>query len=52
MKPEELATILTEHAKWLKDEGGKRANLHRAELRGANLGGAELAMVKLYLIKH
>ena len=39
MKPEELATILTEHAKWLRGEGGKKANFYSANLVSANLCG-------------
>jgi hypothetical protein len=44
---EELREILAEHGKWLRGEGGNRAdlqdaNLQRANLRDANLQGADL----------
>jgi hypothetical protein len=39
---EELATILEQHAKWLRDGSGEHANLRRADLRRANLGDADL----------
>jgi hypothetical protein len=34
--------IIEGHGKWLRGEGGKRANLQDADLRGANLWGADL----------
>ena len=37
-----LADILSDHAKWLRVEGGERANLARAYLAGADLAGASL----------
>ena len=37
MTPEQLKEILEAHAKWVRGDGGKRA-----DLRGANLGGAYL----------
>jgi hypothetical protein len=40
---EELNKILEDHKLWLKDEGGKRADLSYAYLRGANLRGANLS---------
>jgi uncharacterized protein YjbI with pentapeptide repeats len=38
-----LPEILAEHAKWLRDEGGSRANLSGANLSGADLSGANLS---------
>ena len=37
-----LADILADHAKWLRGEGGERADLRGANLRGADLRGADL----------
>lgn len=42
MTDSELREILEEHQKWLRNEGGKRA-----DLSGANLGGANLREVNL-----
>ena len=48
MTPEKIATILAQHAEWLRDTSkGARtdlrgANLRGADLRGANLSGADL----------
>ena len=42
MTKTELDKILEEHKKWLRDEGGKRANLNNADLQGADLRGAYL----------
>lgn len=42
MKAEELKAILEDHSKWLRDEGGKRADLSLADLRGADLREADL----------
>ena len=42
MTTQEISSILHEHAKWLKGEGGKCANLDGANLDGANLDGANL----------
>jgi len=42
MTPDNLQSILYAHAKWLRGDGGERADLYRAYLRGANLGGADL----------
>ncbi|MBC1858246.1 pentapeptide repeat-containing protein [Listeria seeligeri] len=62
MKQEELDIILENHGKWLRDEGGERADLSytelkntklrladlsNANLRGANLRGANLRHVNL-----
>jgi hypothetical protein len=38
-----LNDVLEKHGKWLRGEGGERANLERANLAGANLAGAYLA---------
>ena len=40
---DELAAIIEAHAKWLRSDGGSRANLSRADLSGANLSGANLS---------
>ena len=42
MKIEELSTVLADHVKWLRGEGGARADLSGADLYGANLSGANL----------
>ncbi|KES97079.1 pentapeptide repeat-containing protein [Listeria monocytogenes] len=42
MKQEELDIILENHGKWLRNEGGDRADLSNANLRGVNLRGANL----------
>ncbi|EPG0994352.1 TPA_asm: hypothetical protein GIP73_13915 [Listeria monocytogenes] len=57
MKKEELDIILENHWKWLRDEGGERADLTGANLsyadlscanlRGANLRGANLSYADL-----
>ena len=52
MTKEEIATVLADHARWLRGEGGRRAylagaNLSRAYLAGANLAGANLAGANL-----
>ena len=47
MNEEELKHILVEHQKWLKDYGGKRADLQGANLRGAHLAGADLRRADL-----
>ena len=39
---EELAAVITEHGKWLRNEGESRADLSGANLRGADLSGANL----------
>ena len=44
----DLKQILELHKKWLNDEdGGKRANLRRADLSGADLSGANLRRADL-----
>ncbi len=42
MTPADLKRILAEHGKWLRSQGGARANLRGANLRDANLRGADL----------
>ncbi|EAD7928542.1 hypothetical protein ACG31_15000 [Listeria monocytogenes] len=42
MKQEELDIILENHGKWLRDEGGERADLTSADLRHTNLSNAVL----------
>ncbi|MDA5758963.1 pentapeptide repeat-containing protein [Listeria monocytogenes] len=42
MKQEELDIILKKHEKWLRDEGGERADLRHANLTNANLTNAVL----------
>ncbi len=37
----DVPRILAEHRKWLRGEGGSRADLSRADLSGANLSGAK-----------
>jgi len=49
MNAEEIATIISLHSKWLKNESdGKRADLYGANLRSANLYGANLRSADLY----
>jgi hypothetical protein len=63
MTKEEIAAVLADHLKWLRDEGGQRAdlsgadlscanlsraNLSDADLRGANLSGADLSGANLF----
>lgn len=47
MSPEELKTILDDHAKWLRGKGGKQANLSWANLRAVNLSRANLSEADL-----
>ena len=52
MTAEKLADILENHRKWMRNEGGCRANLSWADLswadlRGANLSGADLSGANL-----
>ncbi|HBI2189106.1 TPA: pentapeptide repeat-containing protein [Listeria monocytogenes] len=42
MNQEELDIILENHGKWLRDEGGERADLTGADLRHTNLSNAVL----------
>jgi hypothetical protein len=47
MTKEEIAAVLADHARWLRGEGGNRANLDGASLVGASLVGANLARASL-----
>ncbi|CWU41519.1 TPA: pentapeptide repeat-containing protein [Listeria monocytogenes] len=47
MKKEELDIILENHWKWLRDEGGERADLTGADLRHTNLTNADLSNANL-----
>ena len=47
MTAEELNKIVEDHALWLEDKGGKRADLIGADLRGADLQGADLQFADL-----
>ena len=47
MSKEELAKIIAEHAKWVRGDGGARADLYGADLHGANLYGADLSRANL-----
>ncbi|EAC3289229.1 hypothetical protein ADS67_07610 [Listeria monocytogenes] len=47
MKQEELDIILENHEKWLRDEGGERADLRCADLSYANLRHADLSNADL-----
>ncbi|EAK9259481.1 pentapeptide repeat-containing protein [Listeria monocytogenes] len=47
MKQEELDIILENHEKWLRDEGGERADLRCADLSNANLSNADLSNADL-----
>ncbi|AVU89681.1 hypothetical protein C0Z06_06650 [Listeria monocytogenes] len=47
MKQKELDIILENHGKWLRVEGGERANLSCANLRNANLRNANLTNADL-----
>ena len=42
MTKEEIADVLAQHKAWREGNGGKRANLSRADFLGANLSGANL----------
>jgi len=47
MTKEQIAAVLADHARWLRGEGGKRAdmhgaNMHRADMHGANMQGANM----------
>ncbi|EAK8454116.1 pentapeptide repeat-containing protein [Listeria monocytogenes] len=47
MNQYELNIILENHGKWLRNEGGKKADLSYANLRGANLSNADLSYANL-----
>ena len=38
----EIAAVLAEHARWLRGEGGERADMRGADMRGANMRGAKI----------
>ena len=42
MDADQLRDILEEHSKWLRNDGGSRADLRGANLRSADLLGADL----------
>ena len=42
MTPDQLKRILDDHASWLAEDGGQRANLSFADLSWADLSGANL----------
>ena len=48
MDQAKLKAILESHGKWLRDEGGEKANLSGADLRGANMCKANLFKANLY----
>ena len=43
MTKEKIAAVLADHLKWLRDEGGQRADLSGANLSGADLSCANLS---------
>ena len=47
MTQEQIAAVLADHLKWLRNGGGKRANLDGASLVGARLVGARLDGARL-----
>ncbi|EHC6582660.1 pentapeptide repeat-containing protein [Listeria monocytogenes] len=47
MKQEELDIILENHGKWLRNEGGERADLSNADLKNTNLRFANLRLAYL-----
>ncbi|EAG1940079.1 pentapeptide repeat-containing protein [Listeria monocytogenes] len=47
MKQEELDIILENHGKWLRNEGGERADLSNADLKNTNLRFANLRLADL-----
>jgi hypothetical protein len=47
MTKEEIAAVLADHIKWLRGEGGKRADLTDAVLTDADLTGAVLTGARL-----
>ena len=42
MTKEDIAEVLAEHLKWLRGEGGKRANMRGAYMQGAYMQGANM----------
>ncbi|EAC7071088.1 TPA: pentapeptide repeat-containing protein [Listeria monocytogenes] len=47
MKQEELDIILENHGKWLRNEGGEKADLSNADLKNTNLRFANLRLADL-----
>ncbi|EAK9305976.1 pentapeptide repeat-containing protein [Listeria monocytogenes] len=47
MKQEELDIILENHGKWLRNEGGEKADLSNADLKNTNLRFANLRLANL-----
>ncbi|EAE5597832.1 pentapeptide repeat-containing protein [Listeria monocytogenes] len=47
MNQETLNAIIEKHEKWLRNEGGEKADLRSADLRYANLSGADLRSADL-----
>ncbi|ECQ6208438.1 pentapeptide repeat-containing protein [Listeria monocytogenes] len=47
MKQKELDIILENHGKWLRNEGGERANLSNIDLNGLDLSGSNLERAHL-----
>ena len=48
MDKDKLNEIIESHGRWLRDEGGERADLQGADLRGADLRGANLCEANLF----
>ena len=48
MTRDDLDHVLAEHAKWLRCDGGARADISDADLAGANLHGANLSGANLH----
>jgi hypothetical protein len=48
MSEVDIKKILEDHQKWVKGEGGSRANLSEVDLRGYDLNGANLSGADLY----
>ncbi|ECJ9747510.1 pentapeptide repeat-containing protein [Listeria monocytogenes] len=51
MKQEELNVVLEKHGKWLRGEGGERADLRGADFSGANFRGANLSWANWQEVK-
>jgi hypothetical protein len=47
MTQEQIAVVLADHLKWLRNEGGQRADLRSAYLQGADLQRADLQRADL-----
>ena len=50
MDKKQLAKILADHGKWLRGEGGSRADLSGADLRSADLSLVDLSLVDLSFV--